>query len=91
MCLLPSNKDWSPRWRAQAAESWMPNEGNSSTSISATEIGRWGSLLHGSGLRGCDGQSLVVQTVFLDTISGDEYNPLALSRDTLKVRHHWIT
>ena len=25
--------------------------------------------------------------VFLDTISSDEYNPLALSRDTLKVRH----
>ena len=37
--------------------------------------------------RGCDGKSLIVQTVFLDTISSDEYNPLALSRDTLKVRH----
>ena len=40
VCLLPYNKDLSPRWRAQAAESWMPNGGNSSTSISATEIGR---------------------------------------------------
>ena len=39
------------------------------------------------GPRGCDGKSLIVQTVFLDTISSDEYDPLALSHDTMKVSY----